>query len=94
MNRRDLFKYLAAAGAALVVPELWVPGEKKIFLPPTDGWTVVPDAGWSGAEWQTVAVFRCYAHGKWERLPDEQKQRWVHANGSAIVTQQIEFEEI
>jgi hypothetical protein len=40
MNRRDLFKYLAAAGAAIAVPELWVPGERKIFLPPAGGWAL------------------------------------------------------
>lgn len=42
MKRRDFFKYLTGAGAALVIGAgevdidriLWVPGEKTIFLPP------------------------------------------------------------
>src|SRR5262245_25500931 len=39
MNRRDFLKILSASSAALVLdPEklLWVPGEKKIFLPPDE----------------------------------------------------------
>ncbi len=33
MNRRDLFKGLAAGGI-VVAGELWMPGAKTIFLPP------------------------------------------------------------
>ncbi len=36
-TRRELMKCLAAGGA-VVAGELWVPGARKIFLPPESGW--------------------------------------------------------
>ena len=37
MNRRELLKVLAAGGI-IVAGELWIPGAKKIFLPPKSIW--------------------------------------------------------
>lgn len=37
MNRRDLFKYVAAAGSALLLPEL-IPKPVTYFLAPRGGW--------------------------------------------------------
>ena len=37
MNRRDLFKFLGASAASLIVPELWLP-RQTFFLPPVGGW--------------------------------------------------------
>lgn len=39
MNRRHFLTLAAAiAPVALLVPELWVPSTRSIFLPPTGGW--------------------------------------------------------
>jgi hypothetical protein len=37
MNRRDLFKFMGAGAAALLVPELMLP-KTTFFLPPSCGW--------------------------------------------------------
>lgn len=50
MNRRQLFAALGGLAAAAAVPgELWVPGARKIFLPPRTGWLGDPGVlAWSG----------------------------------------------
>ena len=40
ISRRGFLGLLGAAPVAAAAGELWVPGEKRIFLPPRGGWVV------------------------------------------------------
>lgn len=46
MNRRKFLGFLAAAGAAIAVPELLVP-KKSFFLPPAGGWKTYDLRNWN-----------------------------------------------
>lgn len=42
MNRRQLLARLLGGSVALAAADIWLPGEKSIFLPPRGGWVSIP----------------------------------------------------
>jgi hypothetical protein len=72
MNRRDLFKYVAAAGSALLLPEL-IPKPVTYFLAPRGGW---------GA--QRLRIRKCQQYSINDELQWRYDATWVRPDGEHV----------
>lgn len=73
MNRRDLFKYVAVAGSALLLPEL-IPKPVTYFLAPRGGW---------GAQKLNIRVVQQYLINN-DTEPFRYDGTWVKGDGCHV----------
>ena len=66
MNRRQLLARLLGGSVALAAADIWLPGEKSIFLPPRRRWATCAPLS---CENETVVYLNIYGHPS-RRLKD------------------------